>query len=66
MVNLFTKTAIYLLILLGIAYGYHYLTGRSIVTLPRDIVARLQEKSAPSESTNPRYYKTPDENLLKN
>ena len=66
MVHLIKKMAIYLLILLGLAYGYRYMTGKSITTLPRDIVDTLQEKSPPSDSTNPRYYKKPDEDLLKN
>jgi len=66
MVHLIKKMAIYLLILLGLAYGYRYMTGKSITTLPRDIVDKLQEKSPPSDSTNPRYYKKPDEDLLKN
>jgi hypothetical protein len=66
MVNLIKKIAIYLLILIGISYGYQYLTGRSIVTLPRDIVEKLQEKEPSADSTNPKYYKKPNEDLLKN
>jgi hypothetical protein len=66
MINLIKKIAIYLLILFGIAYGYHYLTGRSIVTLPREIVDKLQDKSPSTESTNPKYYRKPNEDLLKN
>lgn len=66
MVNLIKKIAIYLLILLGVSYGYRYMTGRSIVDLPRDIVNGLQEKGSDSDSTNPKYYKKPNEDLLKN
>ena len=66
MINLLKKIALYVLILLGIIYGYQYMTGKSITTLPRDIVNKLQQKS-PAESTNPKYYnKDPEEQLPKN
>ena len=56
MFNLLKKIALYVLIILGIMYGYQYMTGKSIATLPRDIVGKLQEKG-PTQSTNPQYYK---------
>lgn len=59
MINLIKKLAIYLVILIGIAYGYHSLTGRSIINLPGDIVARLQKKGPATESQNPKYYTDP-------
>jgi hypothetical protein len=53
------------MVLLGIFYGYRYMTGKSITTLPGEIVSKLHEKG-PAESTNPKYHKNPDERLLKN
>ena len=58
MSNLIKKIALYVLIILGIIYGYQSITGRSIATLPREIVDKLQQKG-PAESTNPKYYKDP-------
>lgn len=65
MFNLLKKLALYVLIVLGIMYGYQYMTGKSIATLPREIVNKLQQKG-PAESTNPKYYKDPAEQLPKN
>jgi hypothetical protein len=56
MPNIIKKIIIYSIILLGIIYGYQYLTGKSITTLPEEIVSKFQEKG-PAESTNPQYYK---------
>ena len=58
MINFIKKIALYLLILLGIMYGYQYVTGKSITTLPREIVNKLQQKGS-GESTNPKYYSDP-------
>ncbi len=65
MFQLLKKFALYVLIALGIIYGYQYMTGKSIATLPRQIVNKLQDKS-PGEATNPKYYKDPAEQMPKN
>lgn len=62
MINLIKKIALYLLILLGVMYGYRYVTGKSITTLPGEIVNKLQQKG-PAESTNPKYYSDPAEKM---
>jgi hypothetical protein len=62
MIDLIKKSALYVLIILGIIYGYQYVTGKSIATLPREIVNKLQQKG-PTESTNPKYYKDPTEKV---
>lgn len=64
MFNLLKKIAIYGIILLGVIYGYQYMTGKSITTLPRDVVNKFYEKG-PAESTNPKYYQDPAERLPK-
>jgi hypothetical protein len=64
MSNLLKKIAIYGIIALGVIYGYRFLTGKSITTLPRDMVNKFYEKG-PVESTNPKYYKDPAESLPK-
>jgi hypothetical protein len=61
---LLKKIALYVIILLGIIYGYQYMTGKSITTLPRDVVNKFYEKG-PAESTNPKYYKDPANSLPK-
>ena len=58
MARLLKKVALYALVLLGVVFGYQYLTGKSIATLPGDIVAKLNQKG-PTESTNPKYYQDP-------
>lgn len=58
MTNLLKKIALFLLVILGVIYGYQYMTGKSITTLPREIVNKLQDKGS-GESTNPKYYKNP-------
>jgi hypothetical protein len=65
MFNLLKKIALYTIILLGMIYGYQYMTGKSITTLPREVVNKFYEKG-PAESTNPKYYKDPAESLPKN
>ena len=62
MSNLIKKIALYVLIILGVIYGYRYITGKSIATLPREIVDKLQQKG-PAESTNPKYYRDPAGNI---
>lgn len=64
MFKLLKKIAFYSIILLGVIYGYQYMTGKSITTLPRDVVNKFYEKG-PAESTNPKYYKDPAERLPK-
>jgi hypothetical protein len=45
-------------------YAYHYMTGKSITTLPRELVNKLQEKGpAATKSTNPRYYTDPAKDM---
>lgn len=55
---LIKKIALYAILLLAIIYGYQMMTGKSITTLPREIVDKLQDKG-PAESTNPRYMQDP-------
>lgn len=57
------KIALYVLAILGVMYGYQFMTGKSIATLPREIVDRLQQKDTSTESSNPRYYRDPGRNL---
>ena len=65
MFKLLKKIAIYILIILGIIYGYQFLTGKSIATLPREINDKLQQKETQTESTNPHYYRDPAKNMPK-
>lgn len=65
MVGMLKKIALYLVVILGIMYGYQLLTGKSIATLPREIVDKLQQKDAKDESTNPRYYSDPAKRIPK-
>lgn len=57
------KMALYILLILGVIYGYQFLTGKSIATLPREIVDKLQQKDTATESSNPHYYRDPGRNL---
>lgn len=57
------KMALYVLLILGVIYGYQFLTGKSIATLPREIVDKLQQKDTTTESSNPHYYRDPGRNL---
>ena len=57
--QLLKKIALYVAIILGIIYGYEYMTGKSITTLPHDILGKLNEQG-PAESTNPKYYQAPE------
>jgi hypothetical protein len=65
MLNLIKKICLYLILLLGVIYGYQYLTGKNITDLPQEIVNKLQEKSPP-DSTNPKYYKDRSDQIPKN
>jgi len=65
MSNLLKKITIYLIVILGIMYGYQYMTGKSITTLPREIADKLQQKVTRVESINPQYYRDPEKNILK-
>lgn len=55
---LIKKIALYAIILLAIMYGYQKMTGKSITTLPGEIVDKLQDKG-PAESANPKYMQDP-------
>lgn len=57
------KIALYVLAILGVMYGYQFMTGKSIATLPREIVDKLQQKDTAKESSNLRYYRDPGRNL---
>jgi len=59
MLKLLKKCIFYFIVILGIIYGYQYMTGKSIATLPREIVNTLQQKDTRTESANPRYYRDP-------
>lgn len=65
MIELLKKIALYLIVILGIIYGYQFVTGESITTLPREIDDKLHQKKTETESTNPRYYIDPAENQIK-
>ena len=65
MIELLKKIAIYLILILGIIYGYQYITGKSITTVPREIVDKLQQKDTRTESTNPQYYIDPAKKIPK-
>ncbi len=65
MIRLLKKCALYLLAILGVIYGYQFLTGKSIATLPRELVDKLQQKDTAAESSNPRYYRDPGKDLPK-
>lgn len=65
MIGLLKKCALYLLAILGVIYGYQVMTGKSIATLPREMVDKLQQKDNATESSNPRYYRDPGKDLPK-
>lgn len=56
--RLIKKIVLYAIILLGVIYGYQQMTGKSITTLPREIVDKLQDRG-PAQSTNPHYMQDP-------
>jgi hypothetical protein len=63
MFELLKKIVIYLIPVVGIIYGYQYMTGKSIATLPREIVDKIQQKDTATESTNPHYYSDPEKRM---
>lgn len=65
MLNLLKKIAFYLIIILGIIYGYQFITGKNLANLPGEIVDKLQQKDSRTESTNLRYYTDPAKNMPK-
>jgi hypothetical protein len=65
MVGLLKKIALYLVVILGIMYGYQLLTGKSIAALPGEIVDKLQQKDTNVESTNLHYYSDPAKRIPK-
>lgn len=58
MSKLVKKIVLYGALLMAIFYGYRYITGKSITTLPGDLAGKLNQKG-PAESTNPRYHQDP-------
>nr|WP_321467674.1 hypothetical protein [uncultured Desulfobulbus sp.] len=66
MPNSIKKIVLYVLVILGIIYGYQFLTGKSIATLPGEIVNRIQQigSEPQAESTNPRYYSDQEKRQL--
>lgn len=59
------KILIYAALLLGLIYGYHFVTGESIADLPMKIHNKIQhiEVEHPAESANPHYYQDPAKDL---
>jgi hypothetical protein len=64
MVKLIKRIAFYLIGFLAAAYAYQYLTGRSIINLPRDISDKLNE-APPDHSRNVDYYNNPTKRIPK-
>jgi hypothetical protein len=63
--NLLKRFALYLFIILGLIYGYQYITGKSLTTLPRELYNKLQQKDTRTESANPKYYSDPSKYIPK-
>lgn len=63
MVKILKKIVFYLVPVLAIVYGYQFITGRSIATLPTDVVDILYNPEVKAKSTNPRYYRDPAEKV---
>jgi hypothetical protein len=59
------KIMLYLVIFLGIFYGYQYMTGKSITTLPGEIVDLLMHQEPRTKSTNVHYYNDPEKRVPK-
>lgn len=59
------KITFYLVIFLGIFYGYQFLTGKSITTLPGEIVDLLMQQEPRTKSTNVNYYNHPEKRVPK-
>ena len=58
MIRLVKKIILYGALLVAIIYGYQYMTGKSIATLPRELAGKLNQKG-PAESANPKYQQDP-------
>jgi hypothetical protein len=61
---LLKKIALYVIVILGILYGYKYFTGKSLGTLPAEIVNFFHQQG-PAKNANPVYYKNPAEEMPK-
>lgn len=57
------KIAFYSLILIAVIYGYEYVTGESLSTLPKKIVNALYHPEIRTKSANPHYYEDPAKNM---
>ncbi len=53
MFGILKKIALYLIPILGIIYGYQFMTGKSIDTLPGEIVGKIQQKTTAPDHKNP-------------
>ena len=58
MIRFVKKIVFYAALLVAIIYGYQYITGKSIATLPKELAGKLNQKG-PAESTNPKYQQDP-------
>lgn len=66
MIGSLMKLALLVLIVLGIIYGYQFMTGKSIATLPQEIVDKIQHKDPATNTTKSRYYTDPEKSMPKN
>ena len=59
------KILVYVMLLVGVIYGYRFLTGESIADLPAKIHHKIQTigSDAPKESAPPNYYTDPAKRL---
>ncbi len=64
MSTLLKKIALFIIVFLGILYGYKYFTGKSLARLPAQINAFFQQKAA-TKNTNPVYYESPQQEMKK-
>ncbi len=64
MISLVKKGILYLVIILGIIFGYFYLTGKSLSSLPSEVSGFFNQEGS-SKNTNPVYYKDPSEKMPK-
>lgn len=63
MLKILKKVAAYIAITLGVMYGYEFLTGESLSTLPGKIINKLYHPEVRTKSGNPHYYKEPEETI---
>jgi len=61
------KLIVYCLVIVGVIYGYQLVTGKSIATLPGELVDKIQSigSTPQTESTNPHYYTDPEKSMPK-